>query len=108
MSTTQRAYRGDHAAGANAVTHAHSHQALVVGVLSPPRQRLVAHVVWTFVHHEAAALHPAGVAAAQVGSQLSTVAAGLIGATLEVLVLVENDLKIKRHILKTISLCKII
>ncbi|KAF3843541.1 hypothetical protein F7725_002390 [Dissostichus mawsoni] len=38
---------------------------LVVGVLSPPRQRLVAHVVWTFVHHEAATLHPAGVAAAQ-------------------------------------------
>ncbi len=78
MSQLKASYHGDHAAGTDAVTHGHSHQALVVGVLSPPRQHLVAHVVWTFVDHEAAALHPAGVAAAQVGGQLSTVAAGLI------------------------------
>ncbi len=86
-------YHGDHATGPDAVTHAHSHQALVVRVLSPPCQHLVAHEVWTFIDHEAAALHPAGVAAAQVGGQLSTVTAGLIGATLEVAVLIEYDLQ---------------
>lgn len=51
------------------------------------------HKVWTLIDHEAAALHSAGVAAAQVGGQLSAIAAGLIGTTLEVPVLVENDLK---------------
>lgn len=48
-----------------------------------------------FVEHEEAILHPAGIAAAQIGGQLRTVCAGLIGATLEVLVLVEDDLKTK-------------
>lgn len=86
-------YHGDHAARTDTVTHAHSHQALVVGVLSSPYHHLVAHVVGTLIHHEATTLHSAGVTAAQVGGQFSTVTAGLIGATLEVLVLVEDDLK---------------
>lgn len=88
-------YHGDHATGTNAVTHAHSHQSLVVRVLSPSCQHLVAHVVGTLVDHEAAALYPAGVAAAQVGGQLSAVTAGLIGTTLEIPVLIEDDLKVK-------------
>merc|ERR1719419_1790185 len=53
---------GDHAAGPDAVSptkHVH-----VVGVLSPPHEVLVSHVVGAVVHHEAAALHPAGVAPA--------------------------------------------
>ena len=54
---------------------------------------LVTHEVGTVVDHEAAALHPAGLTAAEVGGHVRTVAAGLIGATLEVLVLVEDDLK---------------
>ena len=54
---------------------------------------LVTHEVGTFVHHEAAALHPAGLAAVEVGGHVGTVAHALIGATLEVLVLVEDDLK---------------
>ena len=91
----EAAYHGDHAAGTDAVAHGHSHQALVVGVLAPPHQHLVAHEVGALVDHEAAALHPAGVAPAQVGGQLGTVAAGLIGATLEVPVLVEDDLETK-------------
>jgi len=89
-------YHGNHAAGADAVTHAHPHQPLVVGVLSSPHQHLMTHVVGTFVDHEAAAVHPAGVAPAQVGGQLSAVAGGLIGPTLEVFVLVEDDLKMKQ------------
>lgn len=89
-------YHGNHAAGTDAVAHAHSHQPLVVRVLAPSHQHLVTHVVGTFVHHEAAALHPTGVAAAQVGGELSTVTAGLIGATLKIPVLIEDDLKIKQ------------
>lgn len=66
---------------------------LVVRVLSPPDKELVSHVVSTIVHHEAAALHPARVTPAQVGGHVSAIAAGLIGTTLEVPVLVENDLQ---------------
>ena len=44
------------------------------------------------VDHEAATFHPAGVAAAQVGSELGAVAAALVRAPLEVPVLVEDDL----------------
>lgn len=66
---------------------------LVVGILAPPHQHLVAREVGLLVDHEEAALHPAGVAPAQVGGELGTVAAGLIGAALEVPVLVKDDLR---------------
>ena len=76
---------------------------MVVRVLSPPDKELVSHVVSAIIDHEAAALHPAGVAPAQVGGHVSAVAAGLIGTTLEVPVLVEDDLKKKKAIRKTIQ-----
>ena len=84
------AYHGDHAAGPDAIAHAHT---LVVGVLAPSNKVLVSHVAGAVVDHEAAALHPAGVALAQEGGHVGTVIAGLIGAALEVLVLVEDNLK---------------
>ena len=87
------AHHGDHAAGLDAVAHAH--HALVVGVVSPLQEELVAHVVGAVVHHEAAALHLAGLTPAQVGRHVSAVAAALIGTTLEVLVLEEHHLQTK-------------
>lgn len=56
------------------------------------------HVIWALVNHEATAFHSAGITVAQEGGQLSTVTACLIGATLEVLVLIEDDLKINKII----------
>ena len=91
MQCCNKSYHGDHTAGTDAITEAI--HALVVGVLSPLHDVLVAHVVGTVVGHEAAALHPAGVTLAQVGGHVGTVAAALIGAALEVLVLVEDDLE---------------
>ena len=82
---------GDHAAGPDATAHAH--QAHVVGVLSRLHEVLVSHVVVPLVDHEAAAVHPAGLAPAQVGGHVGKVAHALIRATLEVLVLVESDLE---------------
>ena len=64
-----------------------------VVVLSPPHEELLAHVVVPLIEHEAAALHPAGLAPAHVGGHVGAVAHALIGATLEVLLLVESDLK---------------
>ena len=88
-------YHGDHAAGSDAVAHAH--HAHVVRVLSPPHEVLVAHVVGTVVHHETSPLHPAGLAAVEVGGEIRTVAHALIGATLEVPVLEEDHLKHYNH-----------
>merc|ERR1719427_789808 len=81
---------GDHAAGPDGVPHAH--HAHVVGVLAPPHEVLVAHVVGAVVHHEAAPLHPAGVAPVHVGGHVGAVAHALVGAALEVPLLVEGDL----------------
>ena len=87
-------YIRDHTAGPDVVEHhAHALHAVHVIVLAPLHEELVAHEVGTLVHHEAAALHPAGLAAVEVGGHVRTVAHALIGATLEVLVLVEDDLK---------------
>ena len=83
-------YHGDVAAGPDAVGHAH---ALVVGVLAPLDEVLVAHEVGAVVDHEEATLHPAGVAPAQVGRHVGAVAAGLVRPALEVPVLVEDDLE---------------
>lgn len=66
---------------------------LVIRILSPPHQHLVAHEVGLLVDHEEATLHPAGVAPAQIGCELGAVTAGFIGAALEVPVLVEDDLQ---------------
>ena len=87
-------YKGDHSAGPDVVKH-HSHalHAVHVVVLSPPHEELLAHVVVLLIEHEAAALHPAGLAPAHVGGHVGAVAHALIGATLEVLLLVESDLK---------------
>lgn len=93
-------YHGDGATGPDAVGE--SHHAGVVGVLSPPHEVLVAHVVGAVEDHEAAALHLAGVAPAQVGGQLRAVAVGLILATLEVPVLVEDDLQAQQCWFSTI------
>ena len=86
-------YRGDHATGPDAVADTGPHQALVVRVLPPPHQRLVAGEVVLLIDHEEAALHPAGVALGQEGGELGAVAAGLVGPALEVPVLVEYDLQ---------------
>lgn len=95
MKTGVKSYHGDHTAGPDAVVH--PHHAHVVSIFTPPQEVLVAHVVGAVVHHEAASLNPAGVAPAQVGGHVSTVAAGLIGTTLEVPVLIEDDLKLKKR-----------
>ena len=84
-------YHGNHTAGPDAVApvkHVH-----VVGVLAPLHEVLVTHVVGAVVDHEAASLHPAGVAAGHVGGHVGHVVHTLIGTALEVLVLVEGDLK---------------
>lgn len=67
----------------------------VVRVLAPPHEVLVSHVVVAVVQHPTATLNPAGVAPAQVGAHVTAVTAALIGTTLEIPVLVEDDLKIK-------------
>merc|ERR1719419_207906 len=81
---------GDHTARPDAVPH--SHHAHVVSILAPPHEILVSHVVGAVVDHEAAALHPAGVAPAQEGGHIRAVAHALIGTALEVPLLVEDDL----------------
>ena len=85
-------YHGDHTARPD-VPVVPSELTPVVSVLSPPHEVLLAHVVGVVIDHEATSLHPAGVTPAQVGGHVSAVVAALIGTTLEVLVLVEDDLK---------------
>lgn len=77
-------------AGANGV--AVSHPALVLWVLSPGQYILVASVVGPLVQHPAAAIYLDGVAAAEMGVHIGAVRVALIGATLEVFILVESDL----------------
>ena len=52
----------------------------------------MAHEVGSLIDHEAAALHPDGVAAAEVRVKVRAVVAALIAPTLEVLVLVKDNL----------------
>ena len=86
-------YHGDHSAGPDVVEHhAHAHHALHVRVLSPPHEELLAHEVVALIHHEAAALNPAGLAAGHVGGHVRAVAHALIVAALEVPLLVEDNL----------------
>lgn len=92
-------YRGDHATGAHGVHHRHAHHAhhapdtLEIRVLASLQEHLVAHEAGVVVGHEAAILHPAGVAAVKVRVDVGAVAATVVGPTLEVPLLVENDLR---------------
>lgn len=65
---------------------------LVVWVVAPHQDVLVAHVVRPLVDDPGPALHADGVAAANVGAELGAVAATFVAVALEVLVLVEVDL----------------
>lgn len=53
---------------------------------------LVTHKVWPFIHHPVPTFYLNGVAAAEMGVQISTVAAALIGTALKVPILVEDNL----------------
>lgn len=86
-------HKVDHLAGADAVIQAHPAQ--VLGVLPTGQHILVAHVVGAFIHHPGPALNADGVATAQVGVKVRAVAVAVIPATLEVLVLVKDDLEWK-------------
>lgn len=81
----------NHTTRADAVVDAD--HALVVGVLPPAEEALVAEVAGSLVDHKAAALHPDGVAAVEVGVKVSAVAHALMMPTLEIPVFVEYDLK---------------
>ena len=52
----------------------------------------MAHEVGSLIDHEAAALHPDGVTSAEVRVKVRAVIAALIAPTLEVLVLVKDNL----------------
>lgn len=92
-------YHGDHATGANGIHHRHAHHAphaphaLEIRVLASPQENLITHEVGAVVHHEAPVVHSAGVAAVQVHVDVGAVTAALIGAALEVSLLIENDLQ---------------
>ena len=83
-------YHGDHTAGPDAVCH--SHHVLVVRVFSSPQEVLVAHEVGALIDHEAAALHPDGVAAVEEGVKVRAVAHTLMKAAAKLSVLVEDNL----------------
>lgn len=95
-------HHGDHATRADVVHHRRAHHAhhaahaLEIRVLPPPQEHLIAQEVGAVVHHEAPVVHPAGVAAVQVHLDVGAVGAALIGPTLEVLVLVEGNLRQER------------
>lgn len=65
----------------------------MIRILPSPHEVLVAHEVGSLIDHEAAALHPDGVASAEVRVKLHAVVAARVAPTLEVLVLVEDDLE---------------
>lgn len=77
-------------AGADGVVVAHP--ALIVWVLPSGQDVLVAGVVWLLIQHPAATLYLNGVAAAEVGVHVRAVRVALIGAALEVSVLIKYDL----------------
>lgn len=96
-------YHWNHPTGAD--TAAEAHPPLVVRILSPPHEILVAHEVRALIDHKAATLYPDGVAAAEVQVKVCAVITALIGATLEVLVLVKDNLmKNKRVVASTAQL----
>lgn len=90
-----QSYKVDVPAGADSVVEANP--TLVVWVLAPRQDVLMALVVGSLVDHPGAALYPSRVAATQVGVEVGTVPVALISATLVVPVLVEDDLEGKLH-----------
>lgn len=84
-------YKVNHLARAEAVIQ--SHPALILWVLPPGQDILIAHVVWSLIHHPGPTLHPDGVAATQVSVKIGAVAVALITTALEVLVLEEDNLR---------------
>lgn len=88
-------YMSDNPAGPDSVVVAHP--ALVVGVLPAGQNVLSAQVVGPLVQHPVPTLHTDGVAAAKVGTQLRAIATAFKVATLEVFVLIEDDLWIKNR-----------
>lgn len=81
----------DKTAGADGVIEAVP--ALVVWILPPHEDILVAHVLGSLIDNPGPTLHPDGVTVAEVGAELSTVTGAFIVTTLEVFVLVEADLQ---------------
>lgn len=69
-----------------------THPLLVIGVFPSMEKVLVTHKVWPFIHHPAPTFYLNGVAAAEMGVQISTVNAALIGAALKVSVLIKDNL----------------
>lgn len=69
-----------------------AHPALIVWVLSSGQNILVSGIVGFLIQHPAATLYLDGVAAAKVGVHVRAVSVALIGATLEVSVLIKYDL----------------
>lgn len=83
----------DEATRADAV--ADTHPVMTVGVLSSPQAVLLPVKVGLFIDHEAAALHPDGVAAIEEARQVRGVIAALNAAPGEVLVLIEDNLQME-------------
>lgn len=65
----------------------------MVWILSWAQHILVAHVVWSLINYPESSLHSDGVAAAEVRVQVAEVIVALVESTLEVSVLVEDDLE---------------
>lgn len=83
----------DEARGPDGVTEAVP--ALVVRVLPSHKDVLVTRVVGSLIDDPGPTIHTDRVAAADVGAELRTVTAAFIIMTLEVLVLIEEDLQIE-------------
>ncbi len=69
-----------------------THPVLVIQILAPGQNILVAHEVGPLIDHPGPALHTNRVTPVQVGMEVRTVAVTLVPTALEVLVLVENYL----------------
>lgn len=83
-------YDVDHLAGAESVVQ--THPALVIWILAPGQNILVACEIGPLIDHPSPALHTDRVTPVQVDMEVRTVAIALVPAALEILVLVENYL----------------
>lgn len=64
----------------------------MVRILSRGQHILVAHVVWSLIDYPESSLHSDGVAVSEVCEQVAGVIVALVELTLEVSVLIEDDL----------------
>lgn len=101
LSVLWLSYHWNHPAGADTATEAHP--PLVVRILSPPHEILVAHKVGSLIDHKAAALYPDGVAATEVQMKVCAVITALIAPTLEVLVLVKDNLMENKRVSRVVA-----